>query len=73
MRKRTPLTPEGKKHKSEYDQKYARAYIVRKYIPFNKTVAEDVAILDWLDRQGTRKVTGYVKDLIREDMRKSGE
>lgn len=55
--------------KSEYDKEYAKKHITRKFIPFNDTVPEDVELLEWLATKGN--VTQYVKQLIREDMRKS--
>ena len=59
-------------NKAEYDKEYARIHITRKFIPFNDTVAEDVAILEHLATVGN--VTQYVKQLIREDMtRKRGQ
>ena len=58
-------------NKAEYDKEYAKAHITRKFIPFNDTVAEDVAILEHLATVGN--VTAYVKRLIREDMRRTAD
>lgn len=52
--------------KSEYDKQYAKDHIKRKFIPFNDTVPEDVALLEWLAKQSN--VTAYIKGLIRADM-----
>lgn len=52
--------------KSKYDKEYAKAHIIRKFIPFNKDVKTDVELLNWLDQQGN--VTQYIKGLISADM-----
>ena len=54
-------------NKSEYDKEYAKKHITRKFIPFNDTVPEDVELLAWLATKDN--VTGYVKYLIRNDMK----
>ena len=52
-------------NKSEYDQKYNRENIKRKFIPFNIQNPEDLKLLEWLKG---KNVTAYVKELIRADM-----
>ena len=52
-------------NKSEYDQKYNRENIRRKFIPFNIQNPDDVEMLSWLKG---KNVTAYVKELIRADM-----
>ena len=53
--------------KSKYDQEYAKKNIVRKNIPFNKTVPDDVKILEWL-KDRPEGMTAYIKALILDDM-----
>ena len=64
---------EQKQKKTAYDIQYARDNITRKFIPFNKTVESDAKMLAWLDKQGKRKVTKYIKGLIQKDMDRAGE
>ena len=52
--------------KGKYDQQYAREHITRKFIPFNDTVPDDKAMLDWLAAHGN--VTQYIEGLIKDDM-----
>ena len=47
--------------------KYDKAYTVQKLIKLNKKTDKD--ILDWISG---RNFQGYVKELIREDMKKAG-
>ena len=53
--------------KSKYDQEYAKKNIVRKNIPFNKTVPDDVKILEWL-KDRPEGMTAYIKKLILDDI-----
>ena len=54
--------------KKYYDTEYNKLYIKRKFIPFNITIREDQEMLDYLASVGN--VTQYIKDLIREDMKR---
>lgn len=54
--------------KKYYDTEYNKLYIKRKFIPFNITVREDQEMLAHLDT--VKNVTQYIKDLIREDMKR---
>lgn len=55
-------------NKSEYDKQYARENIKRKHIPFNQNNPEDMALLDWINRQPN--ATEYIKRLVREDIKR---
>ena len=57
--------------KAEYDVKYNRENVTRKFIPFNRNSPEDVLMLEHLAKFGN--VTRYVKRLIREDMRRTAD
>ena len=67
------MSEASKQRKAAYDMQYAKSNIVRKFIPFNKTVSEEAKMLDWLDGKGQGKMARYVKDLIYDDMKKSEE
>jgi len=67
------LSPEAKSKKQAYDIRYARDNITRKYIPFNRNSEDDARLLEWLDKKGSGKVTGYIKGLISDDMARSGK
>lgn len=54
--------------KADYDMQYMRENVVRKFIPFNRRVAFDVEMLDFLATKAN--VTQYIKSLIRNDMLK---
>ena len=62
--RRTPDMPEF--DKSKYDQEYAKKNIIQKRIPFNRSIPDDARMLDFLST--IENFTGYVKNLIREDM-----
>lgn len=53
-------------NKSEYDQEYAKKHIVRKFIPFNDRIPDDLAMLKYLATKPN--VTAYIKKLIQLDM-----
>lgn len=55
--------------KVQYDTKYNRENVTRKFIPFNKNNSLDEAMLEHLATVGN--VTQYIKRLIREDMKKT--
>ena len=55
--------------KVQYDTKYNRENVTRKFIPFNKNNPDDAEMLEHLATVGN--VTQYIKRLIREDMRKT--
>ena len=67
------LSKEALEHKMAYDKEYARKNITRKSIVFNKNDPDDARMVDYLDSKGERKISGYVKGLIQDDMNKSGE
>ena len=54
-------------NKSKYDTEYNKQNVTRKFVPFNRNNPEDVALLDWLNRQGN--VTAYVKELVKRDIK----
>lgn len=56
--------------KKTYDIEYAKEHVTRKFLAFNKDDPEDAEILAWLNNLGRGNVNGYVKNLIREDMKK---
>ncbi len=60
-----------KADKKAYDIQYAKDNVVRKFIPFNKQVPEDARMLEHLNKKSN--VTRYIKDLISEDMTKTGK
>ena len=53
--------------KSSYDKQYAKDHIKRKFIPFNDTVPEDVALLEWINKQPN--ATAYIKELVKCDIK----
>ena len=55
--------------KGQYDTKYNRENVTRKFIPFNKNNSLDEAMLEHLATVGN--VTQYIKRLIREDMNRN--
>ena len=57
-----------KKEKAQYDRAYRRENILRKIIGFNKNKPEDMELWDWLGQK--ENVTEYIKNLIREDMKR---
>lgn len=66
-----PLSDERKARKLAYDSRYVMAHQTQRKIVFNDTVEEDNAIRAWLDSKPN--INKYLKDLIREDMRRSGK
>jgi len=67
------LSQESKERKAAYDREFSKKNVTRKSIYFNKTDPEDVRMVEHLNQKGERRISGYVKGLIREDMEKSGE
>lgn len=76
------LSEKARKHKNEYNSEYGKANqwgAQKKY--FEKTkenrkqqtfflfLPQDQDILDWLNSQSNK--SGYIKDLIRKDIRRS--
>lgn len=70
MKKRN-LSEAAKEHKAAYDTNYILSNIVQKRINFNKTVPEDVEMLDWVNQQQNQNQ--YMKGLISDDMKKAGK
>ncbi len=66
------LSPEATKRKRAYDKDYINNNIKMKTLSFNERDPEDMELYNWIQSKGQRNGTGYIKDLIREDMRKSG-
>lgn len=71
--KRRNLSPEATSRKRAYDKEYINKNIVMKSLSFNENDPEDMEIFYWIQSKGKRNGTKYIKDLIREDMKKSGE
>lgn len=67
------LSPEATKRKRAYDKEYINKNIAMKTLSFNQNDPEDMEIYDWIQSKGKRNGTKYIKDLIREDMRRSGK
>lgn len=49
-----------------YDAEYTRTFLKRYVVNVNKT--HDEKLFNWIENQ--KNFSGYVKDLIREDMKK---
>ena len=58
-------------NKKEYDTKYNAENTTRKSIVFNKKNPDDMILLEYLNSKGTRAANEYVKQLIRDDMKKN--
>lgn len=56
--------------KSQYDMEYARENITRKFLAFNKNDPADVAILEHLRNIPRGTMNEYIKQLIRDDMKR---
>ena len=67
------LSDKAKKNKAVYDKKYQHENVQRMSIFFNKGNKEDMEMIAWLDEKGKGNKSGYVKELIREDMNKAGK
>lgn len=63
-----PRKKSGLFDQREYTVRYNRENVTRKMITFNKNKPEDMAILEWLEKQPEGMVA-YVKRLISEDMK----
>ena len=62
---------QAKANKAAYDTRYKREHIKMKTIGFNVEIKEDMELYDWV---GTHKnQQKYMKDLIRDDMQKTGK
>ena len=64
------MSDAARKNKAVYDTNYVRDHQVQRKIVFNDVVSEDMEILNWLDSKPNKNQ--YLKDLIREDMNRSG-
>ena len=66
------MTWEEKKH--EYMNKYITKNVLYKRINFSVNNPEDMELYEWVkqveEQIGSRKLAGYLKQLIREDMNK---
>ena len=58
-----------KEDKKAYDMQYAKEHVIRKIVTFNAEKEEDMALLEWLEKQ-PESVAAYIKKLIRADMEK---
>ena len=67
------LSPEATRRKRAYDKEYINKNIKMKTLSFNQNSPEDAEIYEWLQSKGARSGTRYIKDLILEDMKKSGK
>ena len=70
-RKRAPLTERGKQNKKAYDKKYMKDRVKQRTIGFNQGDPEDMKMYHWIGSKPNG--TQYIKELVREDMKKSGE
>ena len=59
-----------KSEKLAYDREYVMKHQTQRKIIFNDQIPEDMEMLAWLD--GKTNKNKYMKDLIREDMKRSG-
>lgn len=68
---RRKLSEASKRAKAAYDKKYMKNNVKQRTIGFNIGDPEDMAMYNWIGQQvnGTK----YIKDLVREDMRKAGK
>jgi hypothetical protein len=57
-------------NKLQYDRQYNAENTTRKSLVFNKKDPEDMMILDYLNSKGARRSNEYIKQLIREDMKR---
>ena len=57
--------------KHAYDVEYINKFIRQRKINFNIQMESDVELLNWLDGQPNKNQ--YVKNLIRDDMKRSGK
>lgn len=62
------LSPAARERKAAYDAKYREQNVTRKSVYFNKNNPEDQEMVRHLDSKGQRNISGYIKDLIKEDM-----
>lgn len=56
-----------KKAHSDYVNAYMKENVVSKKVQFSRKSPEDMALLEWAESHGN--FSGYVKDLIREEMK----
>lgn len=63
-----PRKKSGLFDQREYVNRYHRETIARKNVTFNRGKPEDMALMEWAEKQPEGFVA-YVKRLIREDMR----
>ena len=68
---RKPLTEGQKARKLAYDSQYVMAHQSQRKIVFNDMVDEDNEMKAWLDSKPN--INKYLKELIREDMKRSGK
>jgi hypothetical protein len=62
-----PRKKSGLFDQREYVNKYHREQIARKNVTFNRGKPEDMALMEWAEKQPEGFVA-YVKRLIRQDM-----
>lgn len=55
--------------KYRYDQEYIKKNMKRVLITFNRNNPQDMQLVEWMEKQ-PGSMTGYMKRLIREDMKK---
>ncbi len=61
-----PRKPSGNFDQTKYIIEYNRENVIVKRLPFNRLQDEDMELLTWAESHGN--FTGYVKDLIRQDL-----
>ena len=64
------MSDAARKNKAAYDANYVHDHQIQRKIVFNDVVSEDMEILNFLDSKPNKNQ--YLKDLIREDMNRSG-
>lgn len=63
--------PRTKEDKYVYDKAYNQENVTRVTIVFNRRIAEDMMLMEWLKKQPEGR-NGYMKRLMREDMKSRG-
>lgn len=66
------IQPKKKRSKSDKaaQKRYANVALITRVCRFNKNT--DTDIIDWIDKENLSNYQGYIKQLIREDMKNNG-
>ena len=67
-----PKLSNGSFNQGKYVADYMREKIWQVHVSLNKTKPEDIQMHEWLTSR-PEGASGYIKRLVREDMKKSGE